>query len=1068
MEDPGHLRRLLLKGKDESPRTWTPWQLTMAGVVGAVVLLGIVLLLDSSRPNQADELVAETEVVDLVGPRRLNEHETASGGMLDPDIGLDLPAGGWVQIADGDGNLAQQYRCEHLDPNPPEYPAHWIDMVKPQVELYLSNNRLVTITGDRAVAYAPSRALETGRITGNVRINLYEPVDGAIAQPSLHPPDMEMRTSRAEFDNFLGKILCDDRIDLTTSTETMVGHDLQILLNSQADRIEFLTLAHLDYLLMQPEQDAVSLKIDPEWPPRTTVPRPRLTTGSNRAIRPVHAQVQPATPDTSDTVFYTMTLHENIRILQGDIRDGKVVTGDDLHITFSMESNSLSNQARDPNLDPVPMARAMSWPQWLTWMTIANSSAPVPGPDDILLTCDGGVSMIPLEDTDARPASPEETQAELVGNPVYILDSAKLTEITCRRVFYHSLADRFDLVADEGGEVLVKDNRLRARGTHLWISPENGQGGFIDAGVVSMLSDEPSPSQATTAPLQATTTAAVLTTANEPLAIREETPEAESPQTELDITWTGGVDLSFEPTENSDQPLLKQIIFNGDVDVQSVDGVISCQQLKMQFDKNEQGKAVPSRMTAVQQVMARNDDQTIWADDLDVTFAQAPEDEQKPADTSTDSESLIGSNTRVQDVFAKGDVQVLLADGARAFADNLQADAAQETVELTGKDVVIARDDMLIDHGREVTLRRKDGTAHWEGPGQARLLTRPLELQSETRIERPQVPSRRKGDPPTVTMRARWNESMDYDSEFNDGAGEIKLSGGVSVIAQPTPEERNQLDGRTLILQFAHAPDERGAPASRTKSPSPFDASGSTSRVLENLIARGDAKLEQRAWQTPDREGEPRIFYISAKHLTWNDIKEEAEVIGNGELVIRDPFTGEEPDPDQERGLFKGPGTSRFVWTRRLDMERDADGGFDMSMEGKVEGIYRGATEEDVASITADRIEARTSPTADPRKEQQRNPNESVLDLGDDMDIDRLLAHGQVYIATPRRRVDCNHFDYNVGTGLAKVSAMEGRTVSILTEGSPTPVRAGSVLWNMDPAIDTITITGARGGAINP
>jgi len=1065
MEDPGHLRRMLLKGKNEQTRSWTPWQLTMVGVVGAVVLLGIVILLDSSRPEQAEELTAQGEIVDLVGPSRLDENETASGGMLDPDIGLDLPAGGWVQIADADGNLAQQYRCEHLDPNPPEYPAHWIDMVKPQVELYLSNNRLVTITGDRAVAYAPSRALETGRITGNVRINLYEPVDGAVAHPSLHPPDMEMRTSRAEFDNFLGKILCDDRIDLTTPTDTMVGHDLQILLNNKADRIEFLSMAHLDYLLMQPEQDAVSLGVDPHWPPRTSMPPRQLATGHARVIRPVHAMVQPTAPDTSDTVFYTMTLHENIRILQGDIRDGKIVTGDDLHLTFSMESNTLTNQARDPELDRSPMASAMSWPQWLTWMTLSSTgnNAPVPGPDDILLTCDGGVTMVPLEDEATRPDSPDETRAELVGNPVYILDTAKHTEITCRRVFYHSLADRFDLLADEGGEVLVKDNRLRARGTHLWISPENGRGGFIEAGVVSMLTDE-AVETPTTAPQPGASQVPILATANEPLDIGEEQAAVEPTRTELDITWTGGVDLAFKPTENSDQPLLQQIIFNGDVDVQSVDGVISCQQLKMQFDENGQGKAVPSRMTAVQEVMARNDDQTIWADDLDVTFAQAPEDEQEPADISSDTESLIGSNTRVQDVFAKGDVQVLLADGARAFADDLQADAAQETVKLTGKDVVIARDDMLIDHGQEVTLRRKEGTAHWEGPGQARLLTRPLDLQSDTRIERPQVPPRRKGDPPTVTMRARWNEAMDYDGEFNDGAGEIKLSGGVSVISQPTPEERNQLDGRTLILQFAHAPENNDT----TNSRSPFDATGSTSRVLENLIARGDAKLEQRAWSTPERDGEPRIFYIAAKHLTWNDLKEEAEVIGDGELVIRDPSADEEPDPTQDRGLFKGPGASRFVWTRRLDMVRDADGGFDMTMEGDVEGIYRGMTEEDVASITADRVEARTKPTADPRKEQQRNPEDSVLDLGDDMDIDRLLARGQVYIATPRRRVDCNLFDYNVATSLAKVSAVEGRTVSILTEGSPTPVRASSVLWNMDPAIDTITITGARGGAINP
>ncbi|MAB82485.1 MAG: hypothetical protein CMJ24_03495 [Phycisphaerae bacterium] len=1064
MEDQSDLRHVLLKGNKKPATGLTPWRLTMLGTGAAVVLLGIVLLLDAGSSGPNPERTADEEIVELVGPGRLDESETAGGGMLDPDIGLDLPAGGWVQIADSDGNLAQQYRCEHLDPNPSEYPAHWIDMVKPQVEMYLSDNRLLTITGDRAVAYAPSRALETGRITGNVRINLYEPVDGKIAQPSMHPPDMTMRTSRAEVDNFLGKILCDDRIDLNTKTESMVGHDLKVLLNSQADRIEYLTLAQLDYLLMQPEEDSVALQTDPTWPLRGDRTAPRLTrTTGDRSIRPVRGLAQPAPAATSDTIFYKMTLHENIRILQGDIRDGKVVTGDDLHLTFSMESDSFSaDQARQGMPDHGPMARSLPWSHWLTWMTVAVNNVPVPGPKDILLTCDGGVTMVPIDEPDQRLDSEEDTRAELVGSPVYILDSERRTEITCERVVYHSLTDRFDLLAAEDGEVLLKDDRLIARGSHLWVSPENGRGGFVDRGSASVIDRDiavaglPDPALAPKIP------SVVLAAANEPIALADEPGDEATPRTELDITWTGGVDLSFEPNSSSDQPVLQQIVFNGDVDVQSNDGVISCQQLKMAFDKNDQGKAVPARMTAVQDVIARNDDQTIWADDLDVTFAQATEQTDQPETGGSDS--LIGADTRVQDVYAKGDVQVLLADGARAFADNLQADAAQETVELTGEDVVIARDDMLIDHGRQVTLRRKEGTAHWEGPGQARLLTKPLDLQSDTRIDRPQPPSRRKGDPPTVTMRARWNDAMDYDGKFNDGAGEIKLIGEVSVVAQPKPEERNQLNGKTLTLQFANTSEDA---VESTPGSSPFDTSASSSRVLERLIAKGDAKLEQRTWATPLRDGEPRIFYVSAMHLTWNDLAESAEVIGDGELVIRDPVVADASDAEVGKGLFKGPGTSRFVWTRRLDMARDTEGGFDMSMEGDVEGLYKGATSEDVATITAERINARTVPAA--LAPSTASPaDDGILDLGDDMDIDRLMAEGQVYIATPRRRVDCDLFDYDVGTGLAKVSAAEGRTVSIVTEGSPTPVRAGGVLWNMDPTIDTITITGARGGAINP
>ena len=90
---------------------------------------------------------------------------------------------------------------------------------------------------------------------------------------------------------------------------------------------------------------------------------------------------------------------------------------------------------------------------------------------------------------------------------------------------------------------------------------------------------------------------------------------------------------------------------------------------------------------------------------------------------------------------------------------------------------------------------------------------------------------------------------------------------------------------------------------------------------------------------------------MAAKHITWNDLDTSAEVIGDGELVVRDPFPPE-PDAEAERGLFKGPGTSRFVWTKRLDMVKDVDGGFEINMRGDVEGIYRGATDQDVATIT--------------------------------------------------------------------------------------------------------------------
>jgi len=81
------------------------------------------------------------------------------------------------------------------------------------------------------------------------------------------------------------------------------------------------------------------------------------------------------------------------------------------------------------------------------------------------------------------------------------------------------------------------------------------------------------------------------------------------------------------------------------------------------------------------------------------------------------------------------------------------------------------------------------------------------------------------------------------------------------------------------------------------------------------------------------------------------------------------------------------------------------------------------------------------------------------------MDLQQLVATGTVYIATESRTVDCDLFDYNLRTGIADLSATQGRTIAILTQGSPYPVRAEVVSWNMDPAIDTITIRGLQGSS---
>ena len=83
------------------------------------------------------------------------------------------------------------------------------------------------------------------------------------------------------------------------------------------------------------------------------------------------------------------------------------------------------------------------------------------------------------------------------------------------------------------------------------------------------------------------------------------------------------------------------------------------------------------------------------------------------------------------------------------------------------------------------------------------------------------------------------------------------------------------------------------------------------------------------------------------------------------------------------------------------------------------------------------------------------------------MDLQELNANGNVYVATETRRVDCDAFEYNLRTGFASLSAEKNRSVAVVTEGTPYPVRASSVVWNMDPAVDTISIRGLQGTGNN-
>ena len=153
-------------------------------IICGVLFIGVALLigfsLDFSDGEQSGP--ADTAVIDVI-PGPLAKEELQRRG-FDSDTASAMPVmeeGGWILTADKNtGKLAQRYRFLRLDPNPPGMGPNWVGMDKPRAEFYLADGRVVTLTGDSALVHLPHRVLESGTITGNVTIKLFEPPAGML------------------------------------------------------------------------------------------------------------------------------------------------------------------------------------------------------------------------------------------------------------------------------------------------------------------------------------------------------------------------------------------------------------------------------------------------------------------------------------------------------------------------------------------------------------------------------------------------------------------------------------------------------------------------------------------------------------------------------------------------------------------------------------------------------------------------------------------------------------------------------------------------------------------------
>ncbi len=1011
----------------------------VCGAVLAVLLFVVVINLDN--PDTQQVIVnPDEDVIELVAPPSAltaeEEQRYRQGGeKINNELETRLPSGGWIQMQDDEGRISQRYRFARQEPRPDGW--YWLD--KPEAHVFLSDSEALILTGDETVAYAPNQALEQGTITGNVVITVYKLDDRRHIDPTTDTPSFIVRTTEATFDNIVGEVRCPGPIHLEAPSKAeLQGEALTMRINDHVDRLQMLEMQIVHYIkLIQPEDE-------PAVAQRTSSNAPSVRLAAFN-------QIQNSPRDSpKPTQFYELTLTDNVVITQGPVATKRIVRGDKLSITFSTESKGFDDAfafalppelfggAAQPHaLDMHPLTLHAFLAVQAIAQTNANNrpvNVPVPGPNEAVITVNGPLRVLPIDDPKKRLDSVENARFEVIGSPVELIDDAEEAVATAGILRYDTLERHVQLIATTDHAVAIDSPQLTAGGDRFWLAQNTGEAGFEGAGWLV-------PQQDPAAPVD-----------NPQDDILGDTDEMAALLEELRISWSRSVRIDFEPGSDAEaMGPIKRVRFLGDVNIESDQGNISCNLLDLTVTQDADGKPAPETMRASGDVKTADDERTLWADELNIAFLT----DNQPVHAESDNDK-----PRVRNITANGDIQIRMADGSRAFADRLEGDRIDETLELSGENIVIAAGRMLIEKGTRLTLRKDQQFAFWEGPGTARVFDKAIDTGADHRIERPIINNEQ--SPPIV--RTKWDDSLHYDHTVNDGAGAIELRGNVNAVSSQNPTERNTMKGDAVTLEFAGTPEAEAARMERRSADEQF--ADLEDRRLARFTARGEASIENRTWKSEARSEKPRIFYAAGPYIEYNDLTFESRVIGDGTLLIRDEWADEaahEPPRINAPGkradpgaTFSGKGTTQFKFNRELHMKQLLEDRYRIEMTGDVTVVHESLAGE-IATMTGQQLAAIVTRASDDRQRA------AGLDLGGAMELRRIEGSSAVLVRTPTRTVECDFFDYNVDTNLAKVAANPGRSITVLTEGTPYPLQAGEVLWNM--ANDSITIISGAGAA---
>jgi len=1003
-------------------RGLTPTRLVL---LGSALLVSAGLLVVAAGSDRGIPRGAARRIKDpssLAPPTSLGRDEAArAGAPTDLRGGMQLDAGAWVQVAGPDGRVKQRYTADRIDPRP----GQWLEMVQPRAVMHSPNGRIVALRGDRGRAHVPAKALENGRFEGNVVVSVWMPDDeGRSRDITTEEPSVVVLAREATFDAIRNRIDAPGEVQITSETLQFTGETLELVLSADGRSIEMLSVRRpLSPLIITrlPGSKAVG-GTAPGAPGSHAACAPATETASNAGTPamahrapsdlPHYARQEPKRAGRP----YRLQLRDEVHITRERGGQTSSMTGDQLVAFFHLEEGQTGDALVDasgawPDVTNLRASARRSAPASRMWHA-GSGTATVPAivashvlaalpspmsalpsredPERVVVRFAGPLLMRPAV-ADEQPPADDRMRIELDGRPVELADlpmALRAPDVTVELV---RTTD-----GDQPERLLAAGGARATDGTRV-----------IEASTMDILLDgQPGGSE----PRRAILTDGVR------LSDRERAASARS----ADIRFARGSDGKAQP---------RRAELRGGVTMVEGPRTVGAGDLDLDFVEVD-GAAQPMRARLRNEVRISDDLQVLWAKEVDCSFG--------PMEGSK-GHQLVQAD-------ASSTVQLQVKDGARVFADSLQADLVRRQALLRGPGLQVVRGPVRVDQIASLRVDERERSARVDGPGRAQGFESSLlaDALASAKATPPKEPSLRK------QFEATWQEQMAFQEREADGAV-LELRGEVAVRAEPEVGEIDLLDARAVTVEFL--PKDAPAAASSAKEST---AGGKDLRV-SRVVAAGGAQVQNQVWTMSNgrRVGDPRLVRLQGERLEFDMVRSEVAVPGIGSVLVNNPSAA-----GPRAASFVGPGTegvTRFRFADGMQIKQLAGDVHRMSMRKSVEVAHAGPREGDTFTLTCAALDADLF-----RPAAAEAAKDEVMGFGGAAEIRTLTAQGAVFVRTSQFDCECESFDYDAQKQVAVMRAAPGRLIALVPTGQSTPTRAAAFRWDM--AAGKLTVEGAQGG----